>query len=105
MPPPPLQLLNPNERNENINNSLSLKVFPNPSTGQVNFEFYIDKKSNVTISLFDIYGNELMLIVNKEFNQGTHKFNYYVGNLSSGIYICKIKANNKSMTSKIILSK
>jgi len=90
-----------------ITNSYKLyQNYPNPFNSETNIEFTIPKTSIVNLSLYDILGRKITdLINNKEYSSGGYIYtlNLIDYNLSSGVYIYKIKSIEKE--SNIVLSK
>ena len=85
-------------------------VYPNPFNLTANISFSNPKLQNVSISIYNILGEEVNLIVNKEFLPGNYNFswngkNHFNSIVNSGIYFVKLKTNNKQIIQKIILLK
>jgi len=85
-------------------------VYPNPFNLTVNISFSNPKLQNVSISIYNILGEEVNLIVNREFLPGTYNFtwsgkNNFNTTVNSGVYFVKLKTNNKQLIQKIILLK
>lgn len=92
------------EENPNVVNEYSLKQnFPNPFNSTTVIEFQVPRLSNVKISVFDIRGNEVDVLVNKEMQAGEYKYNYNAGKLSSGVYFLTLSAGNFVETRKMML--
>ena len=84
--------------------------YPNPFNPATTINFSLPVSSSVTISLFNIIGQKVATIVNKEFSAGYHSVNFDASGLSSGTYIYKIRAegvNGKAFISakKMVLLK
>jgi hypothetical protein len=57
------------------------------------------------LSVFDILGREVAVLVNEVQNRGSHEVTFTANNLSSGVYFCKLM-NSGSMTAmKMVLMK
>lgn len=88
----------------------SLTSFPNPFNPSTTIKYTLPKSANVSIKIFDVLGNEV-----KEINEGfklagTYNViwngdNSYNQNVSSGVYLITLKANEIFITSKVILLK
>ncbi len=70
----------------------ALNTSPNPAGGFINIKFGVPEKSQVTISIFDAFGNKKATIADRTFEPGSHKLKYDVSNLPSGYYFYEIKA-------------
>ena len=79
------------------------KAYPNPFNSIITFDIKNQSNSDITISIFDIYGNLIEL-----FNfQSIYKQKIYwdASNYQSGIYLVKIESINFLQTQKISLIK
>ena len=57
------------------------------------------------ISVFDITGKELEVLVNEKLQAGTYQTNWNASNFSSGVYFYRIQAGEYSETKKMLLNK
>lgn len=86
------------------NNSGSLKVSnnPNPVSSYTTFEYYLEKSSNVDITIFNCRGEEVQRI--QKFRlQGHQKVVWKPENVSAGIYFFSISNGLKMASGKIIV--
>ena len=82
---------------QSLENSLTANVYPNPIHNE-NLTIEIDEKtSEFSVDIFDLNGKQL---VNKTF--GTKKASINLAEFKSGIYIAKIKSQDKVKVQKII---
>lgn len=79
--------------------------YPNPFNPTTTIEYQIPKTSNVKISLFNLVGEEIAVLVNEEKSQGKYKVEFNGANLSSGVYFYKMQAENFTSTKKFVLLK
>jgi len=88
--------------------------YPNPFNSQTSIEFSIKKLSYVTFKIYDITGKEVISIFNNlQMSAGSYKtiLDFSRVNLSSGVYFCKLVANDNSgsqifvETKKMVYSK
>ncbi len=81
-----------------------LKVFPNPTGSTVQLQFEMLEKQEVSISLFDLQGREVLTVFRGELPQGEAglSFNLNDSPVGSGIYLLQLRAGNQSMYRKII---
>jgi len=86
------------------NYSLS-QNYPNPFNPVTNIKFSIPKQEIVKITVYNSYGKEISVLLNKQLAAGTYKINFYGENLSSGIYFYKMDAENFSQSKSMILLK
>jgi len=79
--------------------------YPNPFNPSTRIKFYSPLQTNVKIVLFDILGNEIKTLLNKEVNQGTYELELDGSNLASGMYFVKMFSNLNQQVIKISLIK
>ncbi|MEO6304875.1 MAG: T9SS type A sorting domain-containing protein, partial [Bacteroidia bacterium] len=82
---------------------ISLQVFPNPFTDQINFKLMNSQNSKIKISLTDIFGRELKAIeLKEESGEVNKKLPVANLNLSPGSYFLKVDINGKAFYKKLI---
>ncbi len=84
--------------------------YPNPFNPTTKISFGLPEKAQVTLKIFNLLGQEVLTILNKELAAGNHSISFNAENLTSGIYIYTISAkgiNGKNFTNtkKMILMK
>jgi len=79
--------------------------FPNPFNPSTTITYVIPKTSFVRISVYDILGKELKVVVNAEKNPGHYAIIFNAKELAGGIYYYSIKAGEFSQSKKMILLK
>ena len=65
--------------------------YPNPFNPTTKIDYELPNDANVSITLFDISGKEVMNLVNESKTAGYHTVQLNAGNLSSGTYFYNIK--------------
>lgn len=83
----------------------SLVNYPNPFNPSTKFELKTSKRSNISLKIFDVLGNEITTIVNKNLFPGTYIYNWNANNLTSGIYFCVLRTDQNNIVRKIELLK
>ncbi len=91
--------------NEIPRNTSIKSIYPNPFNPSTEINYYIDKASNVKISIFDIDGRLIVNLVNEMQIEGDYLIKWVPDNLSSGIYLVSLIVDNNITTKKIILLK
>lgn len=83
----------------------NLSLFPNPSVGNIEISYETMADGQNTISLFDIRGKLLKILLDEKTPKGFYKksFNIKAEGVESGIYLIKINSSGKEITKKIIL--
>ena len=85
-------------------NPLVFEIFPNPSSGIFNLYFEDFSIENFDLSIVDVSG-KLILDKNFSFSNGIPRtVSLDLSSLSKGIYLLKVKANNKSVVKRLVIS-
>lgn len=86
--------------------AISLEVMPNPSNGIVTLRYMLKEKNMTQIELYNLQGTKVKtLLLSQSLYEGTYNTAFDISELSNGTYLCKMISGEKSVTSKIILSK
>ena len=79
--------------------------FPNPFNPSTKIEFSLPVKQEVSLKVFNLLGQEIATLLNKEMNEGTYNLNFDASSLSSGVYLYQLRAGNFVQTKKMTLLK
>ncbi|NWF90079.1 MAG: T9SS type A sorting domain-containing protein [Ignavibacteriaceae bacterium] len=79
--------------------------YPNPFNPATNIAFELKKQSIVTLEIFNTVGEKVGTLVNKELPAGRFNIQFDGSSLSTGIYLCRLKADNLEITKKMTLLK
>jgi hypothetical protein len=66
--------------------------YPNPFNPSTTISFTVPEKASVTMKVYNMIGQEVVNLTNQEYAAGTHTINFNAAGLSSGVYICTMKA-------------
>lgn len=98
-----------------INNSIPEKFalyqnYPNPFNPSTKIKFDITadgkwQKADANITVYDILGKKIAVIVNKQLDPGTYEVEFNASGLTSGVYFYRLTAGHFSETKKLILIK
>ena len=104
--------------NENtVIKSFELKQnYPNPFNPSTKISYQLSETGKVTLKIYDILGNEVSTLVNKQQSSGSYNVDFSTNNLSngkyglsSGVYLYKLTIANRSgvssQTKKMVLLK
>ena len=107
-----------NEENTENNNpglinelsGISLEVYPNPFNPQTNIEYSVKCDSFVEISIYNVKGQKVITLLEKQVSAGKHFISWNGkkldgSNSSSGIYFIRLRTGNNVRTIKSILMK
>jgi hypothetical protein len=81
--------------------------YPNPFNPSTIIKYSVAEAGQVELRIYNILGQEVMTLVNEIKNAGSYevKFNAAGMNLSSGVYLYRIKAGSYVQTKKLMLIK
>ena len=83
-----------------------LKLYPNPSAGDVTIEYNTSKSDVVEILLHDSQGKLVYKLKNNStHDSGMHRITLNGAELPAGIYFCTLQTGNKHTTEKLIIVK
>jgi len=85
-------------------NSFNLaQNYPNPFNPNTQIVVSIPDSGMYTLRVYNILGQEVVILLNDQINAGVHTFNFDASRLTSGIYFYKFAGNNFTQTKKMIL--
>ena len=91
---------------EGIPDQFSLEQnYPNPFNPTTNIRFKLSEATDVQLIVYDILGREVATLVNGFKQKGIYRINFDAGNLTSGIYVYRLKTAKFSKTRKMMLLK
>ena len=66
------------------------KIFPNPTSGKLNFQVISDGRKMLTVEAFDLLGKKIA-IYNMQVEQGMNEKPVFVSSLAAGTYFIQVK--------------
>jgi len=85
-----------------VNLDYQINLFPNPTTGEVNIEFDLDKQQAVEVNLYDVSGRLVLPPYGQSIRN--ERIQLDLNNLAKGIYLAKIKVAEGILVKKIVLN-
>jgi len=79
--------------------------YPNPFNPSTKIEFSIAEAGLYSVKIYDVLGQEVTVIANKEFVPGKYTFNFDASHLTSGVYFYKLFGEKVNITKKMLLLK
>jgi len=79
--------------------------YPNPFNPSTMIKFDVPSSSFVNISVYNSIGERVAILVNAQKEAGVHFARFDASNLSSGIYIYRLTAENNVFTNKMMVIK
>ena len=87
------------ELNQNYPNPFNPTTTINYSIPLVEFGFV----PTTHLAIYDILGQEVEILINKKQNPGNYEVTWNAGNLTSGVYFCRLQVGSFIETRKMIL--
>ncbi|HAY34778.1 MAG TPA: serine hydrolase [Ignavibacteria bacterium] len=82
-----------------------LQNYPNPFNPETKIEFHLTNNENISLSVFNILGQEVEILFEGLLPAGVHTFNWNAKDLSGGIYFYKLSSAQHSDIRKMMLVK
>ena len=77
--------------------------YPNPFNPSTTIEFGIPESNFVTLTIYNMLGEQIEVLVNENLSAGNYKVNWNAKDFSSGIYVYKLLAGKFIESKKMIL--
>ena len=79
--------------------------YPNPFNPSTKIKFDVPKLSDVKLTVYDISGKEMEVLINNKLSPGSYEFKWDASNLSSGVYFYRIQSQDFIETKRMLLIK
>ncbi len=79
--------------------------YPNPFNPSTSIKYQLPSDGYISLKVYDILGRETAVLVEGEQSAGYYEAKFDAGNLSSGIYFCRLQADKFSSVKKLLLVK
>ncbi len=79
--------------------------YPNPFNPSTTIKFELPKASHVTLTVYDILGREVDVLVSERRDAGVHEVKFDGSNLASGVYFYRLNAGALLQTRKLCVVK
>ncbi len=102
--------LNNNEEVITGEQLMLLNNFPNPFNPETNITFFISKTANIQLEIFNIRGQKVMTLLDRDVEKGYHCITWdgkdmNGNNVSSGVYLYRLHSDSYTSSRKMILMK
>jgi hypothetical protein len=77
--------------------------YPNPFNPTTTIKYELPKSSMVRLSVYDILGREVSVLVNETVDAGVHEVRFEAAGLASGVYFYRLTAGSFVQTRKLLL--
>ncbi|MDA3884570.1 MAG: right-handed parallel beta-helix repeat-containing protein [Candidatus Delongbacteria bacterium] len=88
-----------------IDNCELYQNYPNPFNPSTNIRFYISKTDKVELFLYNVAGQLVKKILDKELKAGNHNILFEASDLNSGMYYYTLKTGDMKISKKMLLLK
>jgi len=79
--------------------------YPNPFNPSTTIKFELPKASQVNLTVFDILGREVSVLVNERREAGVHEVKFDGSKLASGVYVYRLQAGGFVQSKRLVLLK
>lgn len=79
--------------------------YPNPFNPSTTIQFEIPSNGITILKIYNILGEEVDVLMNKELEAGKYKVEWNAHRFASGVYFCGLKSNGFVQVKKMILTK
>ncbi|MCP4633837.1 MAG: T9SS type A sorting domain-containing protein [candidate division Zixibacteria bacterium] len=94
------------ELSDKLPTSLNLySNYPNPFNAQTTIRFNLTEESNVTLSVYNLYGQKVETLINKNMESRQYEITWDASTYSSGVYFYKLTTGDKTYTKLMTLLK
>ncbi len=83
--------------------SVSLNVYPNPVKDIAKVTLTLTQTSNVTISVTNLVGQQVMSLNKGTMNAGSQQFSMDASNLTTGVYFVTVNVDGQKYTQKLVV--
>ncbi len=87
-------------------NSMDIKAYPNPFSDMVAFEFVPDTKARAILELYNILGEKIDVLMNRQVEKGVPvRIEYQPRNLAPGVVYYRLILDGKTQMGKVVYMK
>ncbi len=81
-----------------------IRILPNPFSESATIEFTLTKSSDVSLSLYNLFGKKLKIFVDYLYSAGTHRVQMQRDEMVSGVYLLILHSGNTTRQIKLIIN-
>ena len=83
----------------------NIQNHPNPYNLTTTIKYDLPKPENIKMEIFNLLGQRMATLLNKQMPTGSHEIEFTAKNLTSGVYLYRISAGEFHQIKKMILLK
>jgi hypothetical protein len=104
IPNPAVTRLIVSTKNEQLPTEFSLaQNYPNPFNPSTRIPYGVPSRASVSLKVYDLLGRLVTTLVNGVQESGFKSVEWDASGVASGVYFCRLEANNFSQTRKLVL--
>jgi len=84
---------------------VSISSYPNPFCDQATIRYTLAVTAEVSLDIYDVYGKKIKSLLNEKKAAGTHNFVFTAGELTGGLYYCRLNTGGEIKTTSMVLIK
>jgi len=100
-----IELNTPIEETQIFIPEISLEAYPNPFNNILTIKFAVPKKGRSCLEIYNILGQKIAKLVDKELQLGLYQQSWNAQGISSGLYLIILVMENKIYSKKVLLLK
>ncbi|MEM1325254.1 MAG: C25 family cysteine peptidase [Bacteroidota bacterium] len=90
--------------NQIVDDQLHMRVVPNPVISEAQVDFYLPSASDVKLYVADLNGKVITQIDALNVQEGWNRSIFYLGNLTSGVYLILLESESGVQVQKFVVS-
>lgn len=84
---------------------ISIGVYPNPFNSSFKIRLNINAPQKITMYLYDIRGRRVKSLIDSFISDNVGEYEFYLDDLSSGVYLINLETNQQIVTEKLLYLK
>ncbi|MEN7550769.1 glycoside hydrolase family 19 protein [Rapidithrix thailandica] len=88
---------------EQVLSDENLKAYPNPSAGQFTLHYQLKEEGEVSLSIYDASGSQVVNLVNEYQEVGHHSVQWEASGMNSGLYIVRLLTGRQVKLIKLMV--
>jgi hypothetical protein len=93
---------NGSNEESNLNDYVLYQNYPNPFNSSTKISFNLPSAVHVKLEIYNMLGKQLQVLIDEKMMEGKHTVEFDGANLSSGIYLYRLKTDKSSQIRKMI---
>ncbi len=93
----------PERINDGRSPAFNLRIVPNPASKSAVISWKLPSRSTAVLGVYNLMGKEMQVLVNQVMEDGDKHIAFNVTGLPDGVYICRIEANQRNESVKMVI--